>query len=476
MVRSAKEVLLLLMGCLAAIGLPAPAGAVDFAALPPDKLYFPALTFDLPEARRLTLENGMVIYFAEDHERPVVNIRALVKTGTVHDPEGKEGVAELTGEVMRIGGTEKTNSEDMDSRLDFLAARAAISMTRDACQVHFSVMSQDLGEGLNLLSQILIRPIFEQKKFDLALELKKEDIRRLKDNPQRLAFREFNRLLYRNGPWGRFTSAKSLENIERADLVRFHSRYFKPNNIIFAVSGDVTKAQLIEKFNQYFSAWQKDDAVIGLPKPEQKTAPGIYSLHKDIPQSVIISGQFAPSKTDPDHYATAVLDFIAGSGGFASRIVGAVRNNAGLAYSAGSYYRARQDFGVLGAYAFTNTASTMKAIGLMNSVFDDIRTGGIMEAELDWAKKSINNGFIFSFTTPEQTLWQQIHLEYENLPPDFLINYRGQIDSVNLINLNRIATLHLGRDKNVVLILGDSKKLDAPADEKDKPIMITLPD
>jgi predicted Zn-dependent peptidase len=324
---------------------------------------------------------------------------------------------------------------------------------------------------------MLMRPAFEPDKFELALALKKEDLRRLKDNPQRLAFREFNRLLYRGNPWGRFPTQTSIAGIRREDLIRFHGRFFRPENIIFAVSGDISKAHLIEKFHFYFGNWRKGEAVEPLPAPRQTTAPGVYCLQKDIPQSVIITGQFAPGKSDSkDYFAATLLDFITGSGGFASKIVGAVRNNAGLAYSAGSYYRARPDFGVLGAYAFTKTASTMKAIGLIHSVLDDVQNGAITEEELQWAKRSISNGFVFSFTTPDQTLWQQIHLEYEKLPADFLSNYRGRIESIDLIDLNRVATLHQDKKKNVILILGDSNKFDKPADGQTKIIPVTLPE
>ena len=83
----------------------------------------------MPQTQRVVLENGIVLYILEDHELPLVNINALIKTGTMYDPEGKEGVAELTAYVMRTGGTAKLNSTEIDSRLDFMAASAAISMS-----------------------------------------------------------------------------------------------------------------------------------------------------------------------------------------------------------------------------------------------------------------------------------------------------------------------------------------------------------
>jgi predicted Zn-dependent peptidase len=139
-----------------------------------------------------------------------------------------------------------------------------------------------------------------------------------------------------------------------------------------------------------------------------------------------------------------------------------VRNNEGLAYSAGSFYRPKPAYGVFGTYAFTKTSSTLKTLSLLNSVLENIQSDTITDKEIGWAKKSIENGFIFSFVTPEQIAWQQMNLEYEKLPADFLLNYRNKIKNVTMKDLNRVAVKYLNKTKNVVLILGDSKKFDEP--------------
>jgi predicted Zn-dependent peptidase len=450
-----------------------PAAAASSSPLPlPDKINYPPLRFNMPQAQRVVLENGIVLYVLEDHELPLINIKALIKTGTMYDPEGKEGVAELTANVMRTGGTAKLNSTEIDSRLDFMAAVAAISMSMESAQVNFSVLNKDLDQGLDLLAQILIQPAFEQNKFELARQLTNEELRRLKDEPQSLAFREFNRLLYRGDPRGHLFSHKSLANIKRGDLIEFHNRFFQPDNIMFAVSGDITKEETVNKFRRYFGDWKAKGLSADVPSPPQKSNAGVYFINKEIPQSTIISGQFAASKNDPDFYAFTVLDFILGSGGFPSRIFSVVRNNEGLAYSAGSFYRPKPAYGVFGTYAFTKTSSTLKTLALINSVLENIKSDTITDKEIDWAKKSIKNGFIFSFVTPEQIASQQMNIEFEKLAADFLVNYRDKIESVTITDLNKVAGKYLNKAKNVVLILGDSSKFDKTP-TTDKYIFIT---
>jgi zinc protease len=475
---SASKILIifLIISLLAAGDVYPAAHAADTGLIAPDKITFPALQFNLQQAQRVVLDNGIVLYILEDHELPLVNINAVVKTGTMYDPEGKEGVAELAAYSMRTGGTTKLGSTEMDKRFDYLAASATISMAMESAGVDFSILNKDLDEGLGLLAQILTAPAFEKNKLEIAMQLKHEDLRRLQDDPQRLAFREFNRLIYRGDPRGRFPTHKTLANIERDDLIKFHRRFFQPDNIMFAVTGDITREQAIDIFRKHFGSWEKSDTVFETPPSPLKPKAGIFYFDKEITQSTIVGGQFAPSKTDPDFYAFTVLDFIAGSGGFPSRIFNAVRNNEGLAYSAGSFYRARPSFGVFGTYAFTKTSSTLRTLALINSVLDNIQTNTITEKEIAWTKTSIINGFIFSFTSSEDIAAHQMNIEFEKLPPDFLTSYRERIESVTLKDVNKLAAKYLNTTNNVVLILGDSKKFDKAAPKIAEPVLINPED
>jgi len=438
-----------------------------------DKIKYPPLRFNLPPVERVVLDNGIILYILEDHELPLINIRGLVKTGTIYDPAGKEGTAELTVYVMRTGGTAKLNSAEIDNQFDLLAAAASITMSMESAQVGFSVLNSHIDEGLDLLAQILIHPVFEEAKLELARQLKNEELRRLKDDPQKLAFREFNRLIYHDDPRGGVPTYKSLSNITRDDLTKFHGSFFLPNNTMFAISGDITKEEAIEKFKRYFGDWKKGNIPADLPAPVQKSNAGVYIINKEIAQSTIVSGQFTVSKNDPVFYASTILDFIVGSGGFPSRIPSVVRNNEGLAYSAGSFYRARPKYGIFGNYAFTKTSTTMKTLALLDSVLENIQSDSITAKEMDWAKKSINNGFIFSFSTAEQIVWQRMNIEYEKLPADFLINYRDKIEKVTIKDIDHVAAKYLDQTKNIVLILGDSNKFDKSLKTKKPYIFIT---
>jgi len=439
-------------------GLSALSDAASPNLTDPGKLRYPELQFNPPKAERIALKNGIIIYFLENNELPLVSINALLHSGTMYDPYGKEGVAELTVYLMRTGGTQKLSSHEVDNRLDFMAASPSITAGLDSVQINFSLLDKDIDQGFDLLSQMLIIPAFEQNKLDLAKRLKTEEIRRLKDDPQKLAFREFNRMIYSGNPRSRSVSLQSLADIDREDLIKFHKQFFRPQNVMFALTGNISRNVAINKINQYFGSWELSGNPVLIPSPPQSSKAGVFYINKEIPQSTVIRGKLSPGKNDPDFHAFTVLDFILGSGGFPSRIFSAVRNNEGLAYSAGSFYRARADHGIFAAYAFTKTASTIQTLSLIDSVLDNTKINPFTQSEIEWAKKSINNGFIFSFASPEQITWQQMKREYDMLPENFLSTYCSKIETIQLADLNRIALKYLNKENTVTMILGESNK------------------
>ncbi|MEN6317216.1 MAG: pitrilysin family protein [Syntrophaceae bacterium] len=421
----------------------------------PDKIMFPPIHFVQPQAQRIVLENGIILYIYEDHELPLLNIEAVVRCGSNYDPIGKEGLAEITGIVLRTGGTSMISGNAIDEMLEYFAGTLSFSMNRDSGSVHMSLMKKDLDDGLNIFSQILKNPAFEDNKLRLAKDLKIEELRRIADDPQKLAFREFKKLLYVNNPAGRFSSITSVSNIQRDDLIQFYKKFFNPQNIMISITGDISREQAISKIQQYLGDWNETKKKFDIPPFPVKQKGNVYFLLKNIPQSIIISAQLAPGKKNRDAYPFEILDFIVGSGGFRSRIFQEVRNNLGLAYSTGSFYTKKGDYGVFGAYAMTKSESTAKVLSLIKSIIKDISINVVDKNELAGAVKSINNNFIFSFLSADQIAHQQLMIEYEALPRDYLVTYREKLSQVQAEDIRRVALKYLSSDNAVILIVGN---------------------
>ena len=429
----------------------------------PDDIVYAPLRFEPPKAQRAKLENGIIVYMLEDHEIPLVNISAVIRMGSFYDPPGKEGLAEITGTVVRTGGTKSMTGNQIDEDLDFIAGKIAVSVGTDSCTLSMSVLEKDIDKGLQIFSEILTSPAFSEEKMETAKILEMEALKRISDNPQKIAFREFRRLMYHGDPRGKLSSVESIQKIERDDLLGFYKRFFRPGNVMIALSGDIEEKDAIIKLKNSLGEWNIPGGPEKPPPPPVRVGASLNYIYKDTPQSVIIIGQSAPGKKSPDYYAFEILDFITGSGGFRSRIFAEVRNRLGLAYSAGSFYSPRTEYGIFGAYAMAKGSSTVDALSTITKILDNMRDKGVESGgELAWAKESTINNFIFSFATPQRIVMGQLMLEYNGLPDDFLTNYKDNIEKVGLDDLKYVAPRYLSEESRVVLVLGNKEKFSKP--------------
>ena len=423
----------------------------------PEELVFKTLKFNFPQAEHVTLENGMVVYLLEDHELPLFSLIALIRTGSIYEPDDKLGLAELTGVVMRTGGTKFMSGDEINEKLEFIASSVETSIGSEAGSASLSVLKKDMDLGLKIFADVLMFPVFAQDKFDLARKKKEESIRRRNDNPQSIAFREFRTVVFNKNPRGRISTLETIANIKRKDLVAFHKKYFHPNNIILGVSGDFKRDEIIARIEELFKGWLPEEITFPLVlSPEDIKDKSVNYAYKDLPQSTIVMGHLAMSKAHPDYYSFKVLNFILGGGGFNSRLMSEIRSNRGLAYSVGSFYRAEVDYGLFGAYCFTKSGSTVECINAISEMIDKVKKKGISLQELEWAKSSIINNFIFEFTSPAQIVSRRVAISYDKLPKEFLETYRERIAKVTVDDVNKVAERYLHPDHAVLMVVGNS--------------------
>jgi predicted Zn-dependent peptidase len=443
--------LLLLAGCAT------PQKSVD-----PRTMAFPTLTFQVPKSTRVVLDNGMTVFMYEDHELPLVSMNAYVRTGGIYEPADKIGLAGLTGTVMRSGGTAELPPEKLDGELEFMASAVESGIGGEVGNVSLATLSRNLDRTLEIFSQVLRTPAFREDRVTLAKNSAIEAIRRQNDNPKEIADRELRKALYAGHPLGRFPTIKTVEAITRDDLVAFHKTYFHPNNIILAVAGDFTRDELLKKLDKAFAGWDKEEVRLPAVAEPAPITPEVLSIQKDVNQSVIRMGHLGIDKNNPDLYAIRVMDYILG-GGFTSRLVTEVRSNQGLAYNVDSAFDIGRRFtGTFIAETETKSGTTVKACSLMKQIIAGMTEAPVSDAELETAKNSIINSFIFGFAKPDSIVNMQVRLEFFGYPKGYLENYRDNIAKVTKEDVLRVARTYLHPDAMVIAVVGNGKKFDQP--------------
>ncbi|MDR2861577.1 MAG: insulinase family protein [Syntrophobacterales bacterium] len=426
----------------------------------PDHIVYPPLDYQIPSSHKITLPNGIRLFILEDKELPLVEITVLIGTGSAHDPEGREGLAELVCRSMRTAGVTGMKSDAVDDLLDRYAIRITPAADMEMSRFSLSVLKENLDTGLDVLARMVQTPAFEKGKVRLEKNLLKEGLRRLEDDPPQYAFRELRRHLYKNDSRGRQKTKASLDAIKEADLVSFHRKNFSPANMMMAVTGDISPAEAEKMIlSRFFPA----DAAIRerpapLPAPPFSGDGATIFVPKETPQSVILMGFPAPSRKEADYFAFAVLDFILGSGGFQSHIFREIRSNHGLAYSAGSFYKARDNYGVLSAYAMTKSASANQTLTMMKSIMTHFAQNPPSPEELRWAKTAMINNFLFSFDSANQIATQEMTAAFDGLPENFLRHYRENIENVTQEDVRAAGEKYLLLPKATIVILGEKEQ------------------
>ena len=459
-----RLIIAILMACLIVCGIP------STFAKPHEELTFEPIEFKPPVPEKRMLSNGMTLYLLEDHELPLFNINGLIKTGNIYDSADKVGLASICASVMRTGGTVSREPDALNEALESMAASVEVGMSREYGTVNLSTLAEDIENGLEIFADVLRNPAFREEKLELRKQQAVEGIRRRNDNPIQLAWRNFSALLYgTDHPFGWYSEIENIESITVDDLKAFHAKYYHPNNMMLAITGDFDTETLIPQLEKVFAGWESTEiAFPDVPIVDATLEPSVNYIFKDLPQSVMLIGHFGIKRTPdfPDYFALRVMNDILGEGGFTSRLMREVREKHGLAYMVGSimqttYYT---NPGEWFAYSQTRTDKTAEAILLIIDVVKGLRDTPVPKAELQRTKDSLINSFVFGFESSAQIAFQQMMLAYRGFAPDFLETFTDNIAKVTAEDVQAVAQKYLHPDALTIVAVGNKESFDRPLD------------
>ncbi len=451
---------LLLISLLLVVGMRLPAIAQNPRHY--TDLTFPTLReITLPQYERYQLKNGMVVYLIEDHELPLVGGSAMIHTGGRLEPADKLGLAQLTGTVMRSGGTQDHSSSELNEILEQLAASVESGIDTDVGIVGFSGLSQDTSTIFPLFTEVIRYPIFEPQQLTLAKTQLQGAIARRNDDPGDIASREFRKLIYgENSPYARTIEYKTLDNIKREDLQQFHQTYVRPDQIILGIVGDFDPVKMKQLINDNLGQWEapQTPAAIDVPSATQKIKQGIFLVNQpQLTQSNIRLGHLGGELNSPDYPALTVVNGVLN--GFTGRLFNDLRSRQGLAYTVYGVWNPAYDYpGLFLAGGQTRSETTGQFIQALDQEIGRLRTTPITPEELTLAQDSILNSFVFKFENPSQTLSRLMRYEYFGYPSDFIFQYQAGVKATTIEDVERVAQKYLNPDQFVTLVVGNAQE------------------
>ncbi|HEY7699390.1 MAG TPA: pitrilysin family protein [Vicinamibacteria bacterium] len=429
----------------------------------PEELRFDELRFDVPDPARYRheLSNGVPVYVAPDSTFPLVHIGIQLRQGSYLEPENRVGLAGLTGSLLRTGGTSRLDPGAFDEEAEYLAAGISSFGGDSRAGASLDCISPVLDPAMDLFFEMLRRPRFDGTRLAVEKENLLEAMRQRNDDPADILAREWSWLLegetfYRS----RRMTKDRLDAITRDDLVSFHEKYWRPENMIVTVSGDVDPARILAKLESYLANWPGKGASTEWPPPQptHEPRPGAYHVEKDIPQGTVVLGHSVPRWTDwgsPDRAALQVMDHILGGSGFTSRITKRIRSDEGLAYDASSSF----DFDALGPGSFTVSFQSKNAtVALASKIaleeIERIRSEPASEEEIALAKASLIETFPRRFESAAQIAGTYAGDAFIGRSHDYWKSWRAQVQAVAAADVLGVARKYLKPEAIVFLVVG----------------------
>ncbi len=435
-------------------------GGVAIAGIPdrPEDIGFGELLFDAPEAGdyKATLSNGVTVYLAPSKEFPLVNVSLSFKGGSYLEPDEITGLASMTGQLIRRGGTTTMSPEDMDERFDFLAANASAFIGGTSSGASLNCLKSNFDESFGLFMDMVRNPGFDSERLRIVKDERLESMKQRNDDADSILGMEWGRLMWGENHFeGSAATEASIKRISVDTMRSFHGKLFQPGNMIVAVTGDFEPGEMISYLEGAFSDWQGGQMMPNPPSPDHKFTPGMFHVEKDIPQGKFRMGHRGVKRDHPDYFALTIMNDILGGGGFTSRMMKKIRSDEGLTYGIRSSMSNRVHYpGVFVVSSFSKNPTVALTIKYALAEIEKLQSDGVTGEELETSKRSFIETFPRRFESKAGMLNTFVNDQWTDRPAGFWRDYRSNVEGVGQDDVQRVANDYMDPDQMMILVVG----------------------
>jgi zinc protease len=418
----------------------------------------PAKEVHFPVFQQRTLANGLQVVVIEHAETPAVTVEMLFRAGKAFEPAPKAGLAAATAQLLREG-TATRSAQQIAAAIDSVGGNLSTDGSWDSAIAALQVTSDQLGPGLDLLADVVLRPSFPAEELERWRRQSLNGLQVQQEDAGYLADAVFARAVLEGHPYGLPSEGtpESLRGLTRDDLVAFHREHYVPNDTILAVVGDVKAADAFAQVERAFGAWPRGkEHQVPRVEPSKRDKHRIVVIDMpDAVQSEIRVGQVGIAFADPDFFAADVYNSILG-GGSNSRLYQEIRHERGLSYGARSGFVKAIQPGTFTALTFTKTESTVQALEVALETVRELEKTAVPAAELEARKTYLSGVFPLEIETPAGIAgWVLEALKY-GLGREFIESYRGRIDAVTAEQVRSFAERRIHPESFLIVVVGNA--------------------
>jgi zinc protease len=347
------------------------------------------VTFPASTAQKWILPNGLTIIVQEDRSAPVASVQAWCATGSINEDERLGAGMSHILEHMLFKGTRARSTNAIAQQIQDVGGYINAYTSFDRTVFWIDVPKAGVPTALEVLSDAMVNSTLPEDEYVKEQEVIRREFAMGFDDPDRMVSQLLFSNAYQRHPY-RFPVIGDLEifnQLTRDDVMRYYQGRYLPNNLTFVVVGDVDADKIRQQLTELLQN-QPEKSLRPLFIPREPPQLGRREVHQEFATELtrLSLAWHVPEITHADVPPLDLLSILLGEGR-SSRLYRQLREDAGLAYAVSAFSYTPGDPGILGVDATVDPPKRNAAEKLIFEIIDQVKKGGVTEAELSKAKK-----------------------------------------------------------------------------------------
>ena len=345
--------------------------------------------FDIMKYNIATLANGLRVIHLPNNSK-IAYCGYQIKAGTRNEKPGEEGLAHFC-EHVTFKGTQTHTSTAIINKLESVGGDLNAFTNKEDTVFYSAIPVEHFAKAVDVLSDIVFYSIFPQAEIDKEVEVICDEIESYNDSPAELIYDEFENLVFKGHPLGHniLGSADRVRSFATADAMRFTQQYYRPDNAIFFVYGNIDFKRLVKTLEKLTPKQQQESVVDEAQMVANGRLPELTILNHDTHQAHVMIGNRAYSATHPLRIPLYLLNNMLGGPGMNARLNVILRERRGLVYSVESSMVCYGDTGLWAVYFGCDPHDVNRCVRLVKGEFKRLMEKLLSEKTLAAAKKQI---------------------------------------------------------------------------------------
>lgn len=423
---------------------------------PPGRVHTPSFV-------KAKLSNGLTVVAVPKHDLPVIDVQLVVPAGAVRNRRETAGLASMTAEMLDEGTSARTAIE-LAEAVDLLGADLDIRVTWDATLAGMHVLAPRFEEGLRLLAEMMLEPIFPEEELERKREERLNALRQDRDEPRAVAARTLARAVFDGHPYGVPIHGleESVRRLQRADIEADYRRHFSAHRAFLVAAGDLEPDALFRHAEQLFGDWLNPAEAVRTPPPASMQSRRIVLVDKPgAPQSEVRFGHAGPPRSTPLYFPLIVANTVLG-GSFKSRLNMRLREDKGYTYGASSGFGFRCDGGAFTGGAAVFTDVTDDTIRITLEELQRIAEEGASAEEVERSRQYLAYGFARNLEMTSDLVSALSDVLLYDLSDDYLDRYSDNLLSVSVDDVCAAARQCFDPEHVAIVVVGDRARIEEP--------------